>query len=145
MQTKEDVIVGDTLLALAYLTNNNADNCQLILKHIEVKSILPYITQKNLNITNSALKLIGNLCAENDESIRAILEADGMQLLKEALNNLEDNNELQRDICWIVSNIAAVSTTCVQQIIDSEIISDLCCIATQAKVYYVRIGIRYCR
>jgi len=129
-------------LALAYLTNNNTESCQLILKFVKVENILSYIIHKNLNIANPALKVIGNLCAETDDSIRIILESNGMQLLKQALNNLESNNELQRDICWILSNIAAVSTTCIQQIIDSEVINDLCYIASQKKEYCVRVEVK---
>eukprot|EP00826_Nyctotherus_ovalis_P040097 TRINITY_DN3909_c0_g3_i1.p1 TRINITY_DN3909_c0_g3~~TRINITY_DN3909_c0_g3_i1.p1 ORF type:complete len:271 (-),score=39.45 TRINITY_DN3909_c0_g3_i1:132-944(-) len=147
VEVKDDGVLSDTLMALVYLTMQGSESIQLMLKHVKVQPILSLITHKNLTIANPAIKIIGNICADTENGIKAILEVKevklsdgqnlGMQLLKTALNDLEGNIDLQRDLCWTLSNIATVSSAYVQLMIDSEIINDLCSITSQTRDYNV--------
>lgn len=53
-----------------------------------------------------SLKIIGNLLSESDSEVMKIIEAGVLNKFKGLLSN-EITEEIKREVCWGVANIAA--------------------------------------
>ncbi len=134
---KDEEMLADTLSAVVHFTDDNSDSIKLLMQNVNLGNVLLHLANKNPNIKVPALKIIGNICSETANEVDVVLKAEGLTLLSYALNAPENTPEIQREVAWVISNIAVGPTEHIQGLIDSKLIEDLCRIVNGSPHYIV--------
>ena len=137
LTVKDDGMIADTLAALNYYTEATHESVSLLLEHVNMGIITMYIRHKNPSIRVPATKIIGNICSETANEVEVVINADGLQMLVYSLHSLDNTPEMQREICWVVSNITAGPSDHIQKVIDSGLIEDMCNLVNTSPHYIV--------
>ncbi len=128
LQLLDDETTADALRALASLTVATESTVSDILAGLDAGLIIKHILHPtSQTIKMYALRIVGNMCAGaarlTDE---AVLKHDALGAIKTFLEAPEKATAaLQREACWIVSNIAAGTFCQSQAVIEKGVVEVL--------------------
>ncbi|KAM3145418.1 hypothetical protein pb186bvf_002462 [Paramecium bursaria] len=103
---KEPEVLKEVLLAIAQLTDDSDMALEILTKSQIVCQIANYINDENLELAEPALRIIGNLSTGNEPITQAAIESGVFNYIPQWLKQTR-NKKITREICWMLSNIAA--------------------------------------
>ena len=133
-------VVSNILRALLFLTAGNDELVSKVLEKVPLNSILQHVKNGNVEIVMLALKVLGNICAGSSELATDMLSGGPLFLLAQLLETVVDPRIL-KEVCWIISNLAAGPVVYLQRLLDSGLIKHMCILARPSTPYNVIIFI----
>jgi len=122
LNSQQDEIIKEILLALYYLTAADAPYLELLMKNIKLKTIVQLVFNENKKIQVCAIKIIGNLCYTSNEFIDKFIANGCLSMLKFVATKKPTEVSVAREACWALSNIAFGSPTHIQQLIGAGVL-----------------------
>lgn len=77
-----------------------------------------YFSIPILHVQLPCLRVIGNIVSGNAKQTQRVIEMGGLVYLKRAL--LHEKKSMRKETCWIVSNLAAGTSSQVEALIRSD-------------------------
>jgi importin subunit alpha-1 len=103
-----DELIQNSIIIISSITEYNPCILSILLKHHTADLLIGMIEFINddKNLFLNVLRILGNFSANDDSFTAEIVEKNILTVLKKCLQN-ENENRIAREICWILSNIAA--------------------------------------
>jgi len=133
----DEDITADILAAIADIVDDDKEGIKLILENVRMDFIVAHCGHENKIIQGNAVRIIGNICADTHESVEVLLNADLLTMLTYLVNLKSTPIDKIREICWIVSNIAAGPIEHITKLLNSGIINDLINITNTGSEFFV--------
>merc|ERR1712166_918348 len=115
----DDEVVTEAFWALSYLSDGTNDKIQTMIEPGPMRRLVELLSQSSTKIVTPALRTVGNIVTGNDEQTQEMLFAspDLMPSLDRLLSHTK--KQIQKEVCWTISNITAGTTTQIQAVMDS--------------------------
>jgi len=123
LKSESKSTVNDTLWTISYLTDRNVEAVNILADYIDFPLIIKSIASNNINDIIPALRIIGNVCTtDNGEIVRKIYQLNTLEILQQLLKDQTMEN-LHKEACWVLSNIAMGPSECLIQFFDCQLFS----------------------
>eukprot|EP01084_Bolivina_argentea_P194481 333685_1 len=122
LEYDDDEILSNVCWEFSYISQDDANT---IISSGLAPKLISLLEHSSANVRHPCLRAIGNILAEaTDEQTDIMINFGLLQKLK---NNLlsETRVTIQREICWLISNITAGTESQVGQVIDSNIMQSM--------------------
>ncbi|CAG9538642.1 unnamed protein product [Cercopithifilaria johnstoni] len=125
LYSNDTLIISDACRAFGRLLDAAPESSyEYILKPSTVECLVEHMGNSNSKISLAALLAVGNIVSGDDEQTQSVLNCTN------ALNHihrllLDGEQKTKREVCWVLSNIAAGTTSQIQTIFDAGIIPSL--------------------
>ncbi len=105
-QTKDEECIYDVLSTWKVFSAMDNLNMNNIIDLLPIKEIVDCMDHPRPNISNTALTIVGNLCASTFHVVEIVLKNDAAPILAK-LCAFPASETVLRNICWVSANIAA--------------------------------------
>uniref|UniRef100_A0A8R1Y3S4 Importin subunit alpha n=1 Tax=Onchocerca volvulus TaxID=6282 RepID=A0A8R1Y3S4_ONCVO len=125
LYSNDTLIISDACRAFGRLLDATPESSyKYILKPNTVECLVEHMGNPNLKISLAALLAVGNIVSGDDEQTQNVVSCTN------ALNNihrllLDGDQKTKREVCWVLSNIAAGTSSQIQTIFDAGIVPSL--------------------
>ncbi|KAM3717676.1 Importin subunit [Dirofilaria immitis] len=125
LYSNDTLIISDACRAFGRLLDAIPESSyKYILKPSTVECLVEHMGNPNSKISLAALLAVGNIVSGDDEQTQNVV------CCTNALNNihrllLDGDQKTKREVCWVLSNIAAGTSSQIQTIFDAGIIPSL--------------------
>lgn len=120
LNISDSEVISSSLWALSYMSDGDTNWLNLIMQNINVKVVIDFLSNENQEISSPAIRMIGNIASGSEEQVNQILQAGGLDVLKNMINKASQSPMIVKECCWVISNIAAGTPNHVQQILDKD-------------------------
>jgi len=111
-------VLQNVCWALVHITKR-AENIRIVFNANVHPHLMRILNRTEQRLVSTALKVLGQFTLEDNDVVNALIDADLMVHLKRLLE-LYPSNILHKELCWILSNIAAGPDEHKQLILDME-------------------------
>uniref|UniRef100_A0A915PGE1 Importin subunit alpha n=1 Tax=Setaria digitata TaxID=48799 RepID=A0A915PGE1_9BILA len=125
LYSSDTLIISDACRAFGRLLDAVPESSyKHILKPNTIECLVEHMGHPNSKISLAALLAVGNIVSGDDEQTQCVVSCAN------ALNNihrllLDGDQKTKREVCWVLSNIAAGTSSQIQTIFDAGIIPSL--------------------
>ncbi|VDK87686.1 unnamed protein product [Litomosoides sigmodontis] len=125
LYSNDTLIISDACRAFGRLLDATPESSyKCILKPSTVECLVEHMGNSNSKISLAALLAVGNIVSGDDEQTQSVLNCtNALNYIHRLL--LDGEQKTKREVCWVLSNIAAGTTSQIQTIFDAGIISSL--------------------
>ena len=125
LETNDDEIVADALWAWAYLAEMENYKGEDILNKITQKKLIMFIGKEKSAATFPALRIIGDICSGSDLIVDQIVDVYMLKIIGNILIS-KSHQGILKEICWLVSNLAAGPSRHISMLVDADMFKCLC-------------------
>ena len=124
IQVKDDETLADSVLALAYMTDENEND---VVAELVSSGIVPHLVSllghPNVDVLGPTLHAVSNIMAGANRETQSVVDAGGLALLLNLLNHTETSVVMKA--CRAISNATGGTPEQIQAVLDANIIPKL--------------------
>ncbi|EFO20800.2 hypothetical protein LOAG_07693 [Loa loa] len=122
LYSSDTLIISDACRAFGRLLDAAPESSyKYILKPSAIECLVEHMGNPNSKISLAALLAVGNIVSGDDEQTQSVLNCgNALNYIHRLL--LDGNQKTKREVCWVLSNIAAGTSSQIQTIFDAGII-----------------------
>ena len=138
-------ICSECLWVFNHITDIDNHNLLYEVAHyINLEKLIKCLSDQDQQIMVPALRTLGNFTAGSEEIVNELLEYDIYNPLAQCL--LINNSTLKKEVCWLISNLAAGPPNHIEALIDTRLINKVVSVMkhhANPSVLYIYIYIYY--
>jgi len=120
IEMDDENVNRDILQAIYFITEIPDPNTSLdIIHYINLKPIIKHLPP----FTSISIKILGNLCALNEDCVNNLIQREDILTV---LSNLLVDNKNEADVAWMLSNMGSGPSSNLKEILNSGIMEKLC-------------------
>uniref|UniRef100_A0A158Q8R1 Importin subunit alpha n=1 Tax=Elaeophora elaphi TaxID=1147741 RepID=A0A158Q8R1_9BILA len=125
LYSSDSLIISDACRAFGRLLDATPESSYKdILKPSTIECLVEHMGNPNSKISLAALLAVGNIVSGDDEQTQSVLNcANALNYIHRLL--LDGEQKTKREVCWVLSNITAGTSSQIQTIFDAGIIPSL--------------------
>ncbi|KAK6107939.1 Armadillo/beta-catenin-like repeat family protein [Brugia pahangi] len=125
LYSNDTLIISDACRAFGRLLDAAPESSyKYILKANTIECLVEHMGNPNSKISLAALLAVGNIVSGDDEQTQSVLNcANALNYIHRLL--LDGDQKMKREVCWVLSNVAAGTSSQIQTIFDAGIIPSL--------------------
>jgi importin subunit alpha-6/7 len=120
-----DDIVTDALWALSYISDGEDARIDAIIQGDKgiTKKLVELVDSKKPQVIAPALRVLGNFVSGNEEQTQEVIDAGVLNVVMNIINGQKKN--LRKEMCWLLSNIAAGTQKQITKLVETRYIADM--------------------
>ena len=122
-ENDSEEIIGDVCWALSYISDGGVEQIPTILQTNVLPRIVELLEHKEMAISVSCLRTIGNILTGSDAETQVAIEAGALNAMDRLITNQQ--KAVRKEVCWSVSNITAGNVQQIQMALDIGLIDKL--------------------
>ena len=136
MQLNNSEVVSNILRALLFLTSAYDNVISYITEEVPITLLVEHVRRSDRNCGMLALRALGNVCASSGTTHEELFGNEFLLVVVKLLETTSDPTVL-KEVCWVVSNLAACPEPNLQKLIDCGITKHMCHIILASAIYNV--------
>jgi len=125
MHIPDNQVVADALWGLSYVTDCPVDRVNRVIElnmHVILINMLASCESNTKELVLPALRSLGNIASGSDEQTQVIVDCNFAAALSLVVQKKFDVNNLNKELCWVISNLLAGSPAQIKKVIDCNLL-----------------------